>query len=218
VLKTIIKKEISLAEYEKILEFWQRNDQDGILQSYVKAAVKQHGKSPILTYYRYVNIRHLEGRAYDEVDLAIDEAQEQGDTVIASRLISLLRMHSSPFGDFDYLEDDDVFEPRKGKGSSPIALPASLQATVIPLIQHSDIDDVVSNMSEIMSIPEEQLMMVKETIGDDALRILLIGLLEGKNPQSLGEMIENSMVDNEKPKKKSKKKKGLFGLFDFFGD
>ncbi len=218
VLKTVIKKEISLAEYEKILEFWQRHDQDSILQNYVKAAVKQHGKSPMLTYYRYVNTRHLKHQAYDEVDLAIDEAQEQGDTVIASRLISLLRMQldSASLGGFAYVEDGDVFEPRKGKGSSE-SMPAALQATMIQLIQHSDIDDVVSNMSEIMSIPEEQLAMIKETIGNDALRVLLIGLLKGENPQALGGMVESSMADNQEPKKKSKKKKGLFGLFDFFG-
>ena len=216
VLKTIIKKEISLAEYEKILDFWQRYEQDSILQNYVKAALKQYGQSPMLTYYRYVNTRRLKDRAYNEVDLAIDEAQEQGDTVIASRLISLLRMQieSSPFGGFDFMDDGDVFEPRKGKGSSPVAMPAPLQATIIQLIQHSDIDDVVSNMSEVLRIPEEQLSMLKETIGEDALRVLLVGLLKGENPQAVGEMMESSIADNQEPKKK----KGFFGLFDFFGD
>jgi len=218
VLKTIVKKEISLAEYEKVLDFWQRHNQDSVLKSYVKAAVKQHGKSPMLTYYRYVNTRYLEGQAYDEVDLAVELAQEQGDSVIAARLISLLRMHSFPFSRFDYADDGDVFEPRKGKGSPSPVMPAQLKSTIIELIRHSDIDEVVSNMSEIMGMPEDELIMMKNTIGDDALRILLVGLLEGKKPQVLGEAIENSMVDDQKPKKKSKKKKGLFGLFDFFGD
>lgn len=222
-LKTIVKQDITLAEYEKILDFWQRHKQNALVENYVKAAIKQHNKSPMLTYYNYVNMRSLAGNAYHEIDLAIDVAQEQGDSAIAARLISLLkkyRFSSGGFGgfggfpDFDD-DDDDFFEPHEhqGEGSPASALPEFLRKNIIQLIHHSHIDDVVANMSEILGFEESQLNMLKHVLGEDGLRVVLVGMLEGNTPKEVSELLENKELDDEKPAKKEKK--GFFDLFDF---
>lgn len=212
-LKSVIKKDITLAEYERILDFWQRTQQDALLGSYAKAAQKQYGQSPMLTYYSYVNARHLSYRDLDELDDAIDLAREQNDTVLASRLTALLKKHDS----FDMPFDDDMEDDFFGGDSTrerPIGeLPEPLREIFIHLIQESTAEQIIEHMSEMLGMDKMEMWGMHSVMGDDAFRALLIGVLEGKDLETLRSDFENGVVDTQKPAKK--KKKGLFGLFDF---
>lgn len=221
-LNSIVKKDISLAEYEQILDFWQRTEQDKLSNSYIKVAIKHYGNLPLLTYYRYANVDYLNARAYEEVEQAIDSAREQDDMALVSRLIALLRTRRSPFNsplglpfdNFDDNYDDEIEDDFNETRPALDDLPQPLRETLLQLVKESDIDDVVFNMEKIVGISESEIMMLRSVFGDEGIRLLFIALLEGKNIDEALAMLHNGETQQPKPKKK-KKKKGLFGLFDF---
>lgn len=196
-LETIVKKHITLEEYEQILEYWFQIDQELLLDEFVEAAIKKHGEPPVLTYYRYVYAFYLSNDEYDEISDAIELAKDQGDTLTAGRLIGIFNKAPSPMSlPFDMSDDDemDAFF-NSGLDGSEFSEKDEELAIIPPFIldelKHGDLDDVLSLFGTLLGAPVEELALVRQDLGDEGLREMLLLLVGGAPFEDVVHQIKN---------------------------
>ncbi len=221
-LETIVKKHITLEEYEQILEYWFQTDQELLVDEFVEAAIKKHGEHPVLTYYRYVYTYYLSNDKLDEISDAIELAKDQGDTLTASRLIGVFNKAPPPMSSPFEMSDDEMdaffnsgldeseFSEEDDDGEL-----ASIPPFILDELKHGDLDDVLSLFGSILGAPVEELKLIRRDMGDEGLRELLLLVVGGASLEDVVYQMESKMRKDtaksikNKPKKSTSAKKEI---------
>ena len=226
-LQFIEVKGFTLQDYERVLTFWHRIQQIELLNIYIDKAVREHGKTPMTTYYLYANKQYLSFDEYEDVGDAIDQAKDQGDTTIAARLITVLKKCGPPlFSDntmgnpfFDFDEDDDnEFDENLPAGELDKKALSILPELIRTAASN---DEVILMMQDIMSVSHLDVMKFRDTVGSQGLKEMLIAFIVDKtepedfianyNSAEKGKKKQLQNKTKNKPKKKNSQQINLFG-------
>ena len=216
-LQTIKLEAVSLQDYEKILEFcWHPFKLYNLLDIYINKAIKEHGDIPLLVYYRYINKRYLSIDEYRKITRMIDQARDQGDSKIASRLITLLEKSGPPLSFLNELDDDEFDEFDEFDENLPPKNLEEIHKLLPELIHLAASDaDITKMLKDIMSLNQSEINEYKVIIGMEGLKDMLIAFItNGTQPNDFIADYDNNSEGKEKGKTK---KKSIFP-FNLFGD
>ncbi|HPE59494.1 MAG TPA: hypothetical protein PLB10_04070 [Thiolinea sp.] len=177
-LKKAAKLKFAVGEGESLCELWLQTRQEALLTAYATRLEKTWPDKPVFTYYRFANMQYLGPVAtMNRLEQAWDKARDQGDSITASRLGSLLdRLNGFDHHDYPVPPMQDILD---GKFSPAL-------------------DNLIENMSarellDFISMMASDGMLARQVLehfGEQALRELCRSMMRGDSPEDFIKRLE----------------------------
>lgn len=197
-LKKAATLALSAKEGASMCEFLMQTGEDELLSAYSLQLHKRYDDHPVFNYYLFVNRLSLDNGELDQLEVAWELTQEQGDEATSSRLVGLLQKFSNPFGQLvgnPFFDEDDIFggnspdpeemelvmssmlEMDELEGDEADEKMHQLMANILPIIEAKEVFGLANDL-----LGKKLAKLVRSQLGDSGLRVFCQRCLRGEDP------------------------------------